>query len=552
MEKVRVLFLASNPLQQSRLALDEEARIITAQIRSADHRDAIELISAWAVRRDDLQQLLLQLRPHILHFSGHGTHCSPAEVAPPSTPMSGRDMTVSGKGQVAQLVLIGEGGQTEPMSEAALFHLLRVLKDNLHLVFLSACHTESIAKSLADVIPYTIGMSGAIADDAAIAFAAAFYRALGFGRNLQEAFDLGQNALMNLQIPEDQTPRLYSRKGAMDLAKVVLVGPSSAPLRARAAGGDRKRAAMIEKVRTIWITGFLQQSLFQETRIVLGLSERPEAVARPMDLLVKRPDQGERPLPSGTQIVQVFDALDHALLILGAPGSGKTTLLLELARDLLTRAGDDPAHPIPVVFPLATWSESRKPLVEWLVDELNLRYDVPRKIAQEWVASDQVLPLLDGLDEVKAEHGAACVEAINAFRQSHGFLPLVITSRTADYEASAEPLRLHGAIIVRPLTREQVTSYLTDLGAAGEPVRAAIQEDSSLWELLDSPLLLNIVTLAYAGQAATPPQMNGTAVERRDHLFGLYVNRMLQRRAAERRYTPEQTTVNGPESLRSY
>src|SRR5262249_23040618 len=165
--------------------------------------------------------------------------------------------------------------------------------------------------------------------------------------------------------------------------------------------------------RAIWITGFLKHSLFREVRILLGLSERPDAVMRPFDLLVQRPDEGERPLPSGAQIVDVYDSMDQSLLILGAPGSGKSTLLLELASDLLDRATREPAHPIPVVFPLSTWAESRKPLVEWLIDELNLRYDVPRKLAEEWVASDQVLPLLDGLDEVKAEHRAACVEAIN-------------------------------------------------------------------------------------------------------------------------------------------
>jgi hypothetical protein len=205
MDKVKVLFLASNPLQQSRLALDEEVRTITAQIRSADHRDAIELISAWAVRRDDLQQLLLQHKPHILHFSGHGTRYTPTVVTPPSTSISGRDMAVSGKDQVAQLVLMGEGGKAQPMREAPLIHLLGVLKDNLKLVVLSACHSESIAEALAEVMPYTIGMSGAIPDDAAIAFAAAFDRGLGFGRTLQEAFDLGENALMHLQIAEDQT-----------------------------------------------------------------------------------------------------------------------------------------------------------------------------------------------------------------------------------------------------------------------------------------------------------------------------------------------------------
>src|SRR5512135_310126 len=134
----------------------------------------------------------------------------------------------------------------------------------------------------------------------------------------------------------------------------------------------RNRSRMLGKVRRIWITGLLERSLFHETRILLGLSERLDAVARPMDLLVQRPGQGERPLPPGTQIVKVFDAMEQ-LLILGAPGSGKTTLLLELARDLLARAEDDPTHPIPVVFPLSTWAESRRPLAQWLVEELDKR-----------------------------------------------------------------------------------------------------------------------------------------------------------------------------------
>src|SRR5262249_41375582 len=154
------------------------------------------------VRPDDLQHLLLQHKPHILHYSGHGTRCEPIKAALPSSSMSGRDMIVSGKGQVAQLILMCEGGQAQPLSEAALFHLLGVLKDNLQLVFLSACHSESIAEALAEMIPCTIGMRGSITDGAAITFTASFYRGLGFGRSIQEAFDLGKNSLMNLQVPE--------------------------------------------------------------------------------------------------------------------------------------------------------------------------------------------------------------------------------------------------------------------------------------------------------------------------------------------------------------
>ena len=129
-------------------------------------------------------------------------------------------------------------------------------------------------------------------------------------------------------------------------------------------------------------------------------------------------------LAPGTPLIDVFDRLDRALLVLGAPGAGKTTLLLMLARDLLQRAAHDPEQPIPVVFPLSSWAARRRPLSRhWLVDELQQRYDVPRKISQAWVDADQVLPLLDGLDEVQAEHRAACADAINTFRQDHGLLP---------------------------------------------------------------------------------------------------------------------------------
>jgi hypothetical protein len=76
------------------LALDEECREITAKIRSTDHRDAIELIAAWAVRPSDLQQLLLQHRPQVVHFSGHGTRGTPGGGISTGTLTSRRDMVL--------------------------------------------------------------------------------------------------------------------------------------------------------------------------------------------------------------------------------------------------------------------------------------------------------------------------------------------------------------------------------------------------------------------------------------------------------------------------
>jgi hypothetical protein len=304
---------------------------------------------------------------------------------------------------------------------------------------------------------------------------------------------------------------------------------------------QRNRQAMLEKVRTYWIAGILQHSLVHEVLITLDMAERPEAVLRPLDLLVQRPDHGERPLPPGTRLIDVFDEVDRALLILGAPGAGKTTLLLELAKDLLGRAAQDPDAPMPVIFPLSSWTQQRRALTDWLVDALHDQYDIPRTLGHAWVASSQILPLLDGLDEVASAHRAACVEAINTFRQDHGLLPLIVCSRFDDYKALGTRLRLQGAIVVRPLTHEQVETYLAQIGPPVAAVHKALQDDSTLWELLDTPLMLFVMTLTYAGQPVVALRTSGTLQERRRDLFEHYVDRMFQRRSASRPYPRPQT-----------
>ena len=240
---------------------------------------------------------------------------------------------------------------------------------------------------------------------------------------------------------------------------------------------QRNREAMLTKVRLTWIEGVLNKSLFKEARIALDLAEREGAVQRPYEVVRRRPGQHDSPLPPETRIVDVYDAQEGALLILGAPGSGKTTLLLELARDLLDRAVQDDAHPIPVVFNLSSWVEKRQPMEMWLIDELNRQYDVPRRLARAWVDSDTALPLLDGLDEVAEAQRGACVAAINVYRQEHGFLPLVVCCREAEYGVLPE-LRLHGAVIAQPLNQSQVRHYLHDAGKPLAGLRAALEDDA--------------------------------------------------------------------------
>ena len=166
---------------------------------------------------------------------------------------------------------------------------------------------------------------------------------------------------------------------------------------------------------------------------------------------------------------------------------------------------------------------------------------MPRKISKAWVDADGVLPLLDGLDEVQAEHRAACADAINIFRQDNGLLPLAVCSRITEHDTLGLQLRLQGAIVIQPLTRPQVHSYLAQVGHPLAVVQEALQEDPVLWELLDTPLMLTIVTRAYAGQPIEALRTPGTLIERRQSLFAAYVNRMFQHRSPVTRYTRQQT-----------
>jgi len=228
------------------------------------------------------------------------------------------------------------------------------------------------------------------------------------------------------------------------------------------------------------------------------------------------------------------------MLILGAPGSGKTITLLTLAEALLEECTADPMLPTPVVFNLSSWAENQPPLDEWLVEELNQRYHMPEKVAQGWVANDDLLLLLDGLDEVAADQRDDCVAAINAFRQEH-IVNMVVCSRIEEYEALTERLDLHGAIAIRPLTEQQIDRYI----ASAEPhlftLKQALANSADLRDLAQTPLMLSVMTLTYHDRHTETETAQPTNRSEREQLFDAYIRRMFQHRDLPHLYTPAKT-----------
>jgi len=261
------------------------------------------------------------------------------------------------------------------------------------------------------------------------------------------------------------------------------------------------RQRLIKRIRTDWIKGVLEPSLYQAVLMTLGLHKQPDALINPWRLTIQEMNHPVRSLPEGTHIIQVYDEADGELLILGEPGAGKTTLLLELARDLLERAEEEPSHPVPAVFNLSLWVKERQPLVIWLAEELHTKYGLSREVATSWINNDQVIILLDGLDEVASESRSECVRAINMYQRVHDLVSIVVCSRSVEYFSLAKRLLLQQAVTIQPLTSEQIETCLSQMGEQVNMVRHILRDDLWLRELTTTPLMLSILISAFQGKS---------------------------------------------------
>lgn len=185
--KLSILFLAADPTDASRLRLGEEYREIHEKLRQAKLRDRFQLERPQlSARAEDISQAMLDARPNIVHFSGHGT--------------------ASGA-----LCFENHTGQTQLIKPEALTVLFEHFSNQVNCVLLNACFSEAQAKSIVKHIPYVIGMNKAIGDKAAIAFAVGFYQALGAGESIEGAYKLGCVQIGLQGIAEHDTPVLLAK-----------------------------------------------------------------------------------------------------------------------------------------------------------------------------------------------------------------------------------------------------------------------------------------------------------------------------------------------------
>jgi NACHT domain len=150
------------------------------------------------------------------------------------------------------------------------------------------------------------------------------------------------------------------------------------------------------------------------------------------------------------------------LVIIGGPGAGKSTLALLLLLQLINYPVE--GEPIPVMLSLGGWDPVNETFQAWLARRLSEDYPKIRglpygpTVINSITSQRRILPILDGLDELSEPDQSRVIDGLNDSMSEQD--QLMLTSRTAEFAATAKVLTGAAVIEPEPLTSEAVADYI--------------------------------------------------------------------------------------------
>jgi CHAT domain len=193
-----VLYLTADPIKNNPLRVDAELHHVQDEIRRSKFRDNITVQHRPAANLKSLLNGLNDLKPDIIHFSGHGDKSGiamdNASVARPSVEM---------------------------VSFKLLANALSATDSKPRVVVLNACDSAVARRLFLRLGLIVISMKRSISDAAAAAFAVQFYGALASGQSVKSAFEQGRIAVEATSISEADTPQLSCPRN-VDPSKIIL------------------------------------------------------------------------------------------------------------------------------------------------------------------------------------------------------------------------------------------------------------------------------------------------------------------------------------------
>ncbi|WP_367388935.1 CHAT domain-containing protein [Lewinella sp. LCG006] len=208
----KILFLASNPSDTAKLQLTTEHSRVSARLQEALEPEKFPLKFRQAVTPSEFAEYLFLEKPDIVHFSGHGDRKAPEVQNMIRESRAGRqDTTTSAAKQEEEsgIFLLDEDKRHAHFVNTTF--LKRTFKSivqrqniPIKVVVFNACHSSQQAEAISKIVPYVVGTSWSVGDQAATAFASGFYFGIAQGMDIEGAVDFGINQALAFNEPEDR------------------------------------------------------------------------------------------------------------------------------------------------------------------------------------------------------------------------------------------------------------------------------------------------------------------------------------------------------------
>jgi len=532
----KILVLVSNPGKTTSLNLPLELKKLQESVQRSQKRDYFTVELRFAASQADLRRHILDIKPSIIHFCGHGTERG--------------------------LVLEDNTGTAKVVPNEVLTDLLRTFADRIECVLLNACDSENLADDLVQHLNYVIGMNQEVRDDAAIAFAEAFYDALGAGESYERAFDLGKNAVMAKAsssgisrkatvVGEDGSP--LKAQNREHLIPVLKINPNPTPMKLLWLSPEveqqavRDLLAVIEanfntirlfhtdepivlKDQYIPVQVTLERRYQHTVETVGGYAESEAELKRIYALKGSSEEEIKR------QQVDWEEARRKELriVVLADPGMGKSTLLrrevgttIQEVYQALENGKPLQDITLPLFIRLSSLADeiAAIPVGEAILKIIQDRHPNLLKhhknaevvaflnaFLKEQLFGGKALLLLDALDEVPDGNRKKLLEKLNEFAKAYPACPIVGTSRIVGYGNRF----VDGAkdMEIVPFNQKQTEQYvetwfrnapLNDESVSARGLIQALRERPQIAGLAQNLLLLSLICSLYQRDQLTLP-----------------------------------------------
>jgi hypothetical protein len=232
------------------------------------------------------------------------------------------------------------------------------------------------------------------------------------------------------------------------------------------------------------------------------------------------------------------------LVLLGEPGSGKSLAGLRILEHVNTNEVEGRVR-LAEVFPLASWgawhaTQPDDDITEWMANALALQWGLTVGVARRVVASDVLIPIFDGLDEVEEDAQKSCVLALNSYVTARADRAFIVCCRAKEYLDLAPTWvapEERAELVIQPLELHEVREFLDRIPLVGpwqllkDEVSAAAlgsqpqgEPSADRFDFLRSPLHLTVALRAY--EDGDPQELLTPDLEQaRMRLWGRYMAR---------------------------